>query len=128
MISIEHSRYNNLIVIRATGTLTARDYELGVPELEHALELSEGPLRVMIKLEDFRGWEIEALWRDLKFDYKHWSSFRRIAVVGENALEKWGTILSKPFTKAEMRYFPVSEEANAEAWLLQNPASVAQGV
>ena len=119
MIQIEHSRDQDVIVMRASGTLTTQDYDDAIPELEHALELSDGPLRVMIRLEDFRGWEIGALWRELEFDLKYRGDFGRIAVIGETELENWGTSLSAPFAEAEMRFFPSSRAAEAEAWLLE---------
>ncbi len=119
MIRIEHNTDLNQIVVRASGTLTTQDYENAIPELEHALALSEGPLRVMIRLEDFRGWEIGALWRELEFDLKYRTDFGRIAVIGETALEKWGTLLSAPFSNAQMQFFPASREADAAAWLAE---------
>lgn len=122
MITIEHSTDRDLIIMRAAGTLTTHDYDTAIPELEHALELSERPLRVMIKLEDFQGWEIGALWRELAFDLKYRNDFGRIAVIGETQLEEWGTTLSAPFTKAEMRFFPTNRTDKAEAWLRQAPS------
>jgi hypothetical protein len=121
MIVIEHSRDRDLITIRASGTLTGKDYDYAVPELEHAMKLSRRPLRVMIRLEDFRGWEIGALWRELEFDLTHRGDFGRVAVVGETGLEEWGTILSSPFAKAEMRFFPVTRTDEAESWLSDDP-------
>ncbi len=122
MIRIEHSRDQKMIVVRASGTLTTQDYDQAVPELEHALELSQGPLKVLIRLEDFRGWEIGALWRELELDLTYRGDFGRIAVIGESRLEKWGTTLSAPFAKAEMRFFPTGQEAEAEAWLAEDQA------
>lgn len=121
MISIEHDRERDMIVVRVSGMLSTQDYENAVPELEHALELSKGPLRVLIRLEDFRGWEIGALWRELELDLEHRGDFGRIAVVGENELEHWGTTLSAPFAKAEMRFFPNDREVMAEDWLFKRP-------
>lgn len=117
MITIEHSRDHGMIVVRASGTLTTRDYEAAVPELEHAMEMSDGPLRVLLRLEDFRGWEVGALWCELELDLKYRGDFGRIAVLGESTLEKWGTTLSAPLIKAEMRFFPLDREAEARAWL-----------
>lgn len=117
MITIEHDRNRDMIVVRASGTLTAEDYKSAVPEIEHAMELAQGPLRVKLRLEDFRGWEIGALWRELEFDLKYRDDFGRIAVIGETALEHWGTTLSAPFTKAEMRFFPMDQEPEADRWL-----------
>ena len=117
MITIEHSRDHGMIVVRASGTLTTRDYEAAVPELEHAMEMSDGPLRVLLRLEDFKGWEVGALWCELELDLKYRGDFGRIAVLGESTLEKWGTTLSAPLIKAEMRFFPLDREAQARAWL-----------
>ena len=117
MIRIEHSRDSDLIVLRASGTLTTQDYEDSVPKLEHALEMSEGPIRVLLRLEDFRGWEIGALWRELELDLKYRGDFGRIAVLGDSDLEKWGTTLAAPFARAEMRFFPIDRDVDAEAWL-----------
>lgn len=117
MIVIEHGTDRDLITIRASGTLTAKDYEYAIPELEHAMDLAKGPIRVMIRLEDFLGWEIDALWRELEFDLTHRGDFDRVAVVGESDLEAWGTILARPFAKADMRYFPTDRALEAEAWL-----------
>ena len=116
MITIEHDR-DNYLVCRVSGRLTEADYEAAVPELENELLLRGEPLRLMIVLEDFRGWDIAALWEDLKFDIQHSSDFGRIAVLGDSKLEEWGTHLAKPFLGSEMRYFDLEDRAAARAWL-----------
>lgn len=116
MIAIEHDR-DNYLVCRVSGRLTEADYEAAVPEIENALVLRDEPLRLMIVLEDFRGWDIAALWEDLKFDVRHSGDFGRIAVLGESKLEEWGAALSKPFLGSEIRYFDIKERPAARAWL-----------
>ena len=122
MITIEHDR-DGYLVCRVSGRLTEADYQAAVPEIENELELQEGPLRLMIRLEDFRGWDIAALWQDLKFDARHGSDFGRIAVVGDSKLEAWGTTLSKPFFGSEMRYFGLDSQAVARDWLCEGRAA-----
>lgn len=122
MITIEHDR-RDYLVCRVGGKLTKGDYDAAVPELENALRLRPDKLRLMIVLEGFLGWEIGALWEDLKFDVRHRNDFGRIAVLGERRLEAWGTVLSKPFIGAEMRFFDIEERDAARAWLLdESPA------
>jgi len=87
MIPIEHGKEHQFVTIRASGTLTSNDYDAALPELKHAMELAEGPLRVLIRLEDFSGWEIGAAWKDLKFDIRHGSDLGRIAVLGKRRLK-----------------------------------------
>lgn len=118
MIKIEHDR-DDYLVCRVSGRLTRADYDAAVPELENELERHAAPLRVMIVLEDFRGWDIAGLWQELKFDVQHGSDFGRIAVLGDSAVEEWGALLSKPFFGSEVRYFDRGDRDAARAWLSQ---------
>src|SRR3546814_14952674 len=89
MITIEHDR-DNYLVCRVSGRLTEADYEAAVPEIENALVLRDEPLRLMIVLEDFRGWDIAALWEEPKFDVRHSGDLGPIAVLGVSKLEDRG--------------------------------------
>lgn len=117
MIEIEHDRQDDSIVIRVVGKVSGRDVELAAPEIEQAMELATGPLRLMIRLEDFEGWEIGGLWEDLKFTMDNRDEFGRIAVIGESKLEKWGARLAAPFAGSEMRFFTHDREGEAREWL-----------
>lgn len=117
MILIEHLPDRDIIVLRASGQLRAREYDDAIPEIEHALKLAKGPLRVLIRLEDFRGWTIPGLWQELKFDIRHRNDFDRVAVICESRLEEWGTRLATPFFDATIRYFRPEQEDEAMAWL-----------
>ena len=105
-----------IVAIKASGRLSKSDYDRFVPEFERIARASS-PLRILIELDDFRGWELPALWEELKFDTTHQSDMGRVAVVGEKAWQEWGTRLSKPFFKAEMRYFNDDRAADARIWL-----------
>jgi len=117
MIEIEHSRQDDSIVIRVIGTVSRRDIDLAVPEIEQAMELADEPLKLMIRLEGFEGWEDGGFWKDLTFSMQHRDAFGRIAVIGESTLEKWGTMLAVPFTGSELRFFPQESEDAAWEWL-----------
>lgn len=101
------------VEIAVQGKLTEADYEGLVPQLEETLK-QYGKLRVLIKLEDFHGWTPAALADELRFDIRNRNAFERIAIVGDNALEKLGTRLSAPFFSGETRYF--EDEASAREW------------
>lgn len=105
-----------IVAIRASGKLSKSDYDRFVPEFERIAGTSR-PLRILVELDDFQGWELPALWEELKFDTTHQSDMGRVAVVGDKAWQEWGTGLSKPFFKAEMRYFDHDQTADARAWL-----------
>ena len=117
MIEIEHSRQDDSIVIRVIGTVSRRDIDLAVPEIEQAMDMADEPLKLMIRLEGFEGWDDVGFWKDLTFSMQHRDAFGRIAVIGESTLEKWATMLAAPFAGAELRFFPQESEDAARKWL-----------
>lgn len=117
MIEITHARHDNSLLIRVIGKVSARDIDLALPEIENALDLAEGPLKLMIRLEDFEGFEIGGLWQDKTFGMPPEGAFGRIAVIGDSTLEKLGTSLAAPFAGTEVRFFPQEREDAAREWL-----------
>lgn len=112
MMKITHHD-RHLIEVQAEGTLDRVDYERIMPALEH--EAASGELRLLVRLEGFRGWTPQGLVDDLRFDLRHHDDFSRIAIVGHRKVEEWGTRLAKPFFSGEMRFF--EELDAARAWL-----------
>ena len=113
MFDISETHEDHL-VLDVKGKLTRTDYEEMVPRIENQIQ-KEGPLRVLIRLRDFGGWEPQALPEELKFDARHRKDFERIAVVGERALEKWVTNLTGPLFSGDTQFF--EDETSARSWL-----------
>jgi hypothetical protein len=113
MLELGALNENNVQTVTVSGTLTEDDYTSLLPELEKLLK-EHGTIRFYIKLQDFNGFEMEALWEDIKFDSKHQSMFGRTAIIGQNKWEKWGTKFSSLFFDAEMKFF--YEDQAEEAW------------
>jgi hypothetical protein len=105
-----------IVTIKASEKLSKADYDRFVPEFERIAQ-ARGPVRMLIELDDFRGWDLPGLWEELKFDTTHQSDLGRVAIVGEKAWQEWATRLSKPFFKAEIRYFESDQATDARAWL-----------
>ena len=92
MLAIEEGGgRGDIVVVTASGRLVAQDYRRFVPVFER-LARSRGPLRVLLELRGFRGWDAGALWEELKFDVTHQWAFRRIAVVRGKALAGLGDV------------------------------------
>lgn len=122
MFEVEHD-HDAFLVCRLSGKLTKSDYHAMIPELENAMQLRTRPVRLLIVLEDFRGWEFDALWEDLKFGMKHRNDFDRIAVVGHSKAQKWGTWLSRPLIGGKVRFYDIGRRSAAEAWLSEGAAA-----
>lgn len=116
MLNIEKPNENNVVKVTASGKLTKQEYEEKLPELE-ALYRDNEKLRFFIKLEDFSGFEIGALWEDLKFYRKHANESGRTAIVGDKTWEEWATRLSSVFFSPEVEFFYKDRENEAWEWV-----------
>ena len=115
-IQMQEENGGKILAVRAEGTLTRSDYEKFVPEFERVLH-QHGKPRVLFDMTQFHGWDAGAVWEDVKFDVKHFSDTDRFAMVGEAKWQAVMTALSKPFTKAAVRYFDQAHIGEARRWL-----------
>lgn len=116
MIEVEHSPEQDLITIRASGTLTEADYDMAIPEIEEAIRKADGAINSVIDVIGLDGFELGAFWKDLEFDIRHFSDFQRIAVVGENRGRQIGATAATLLTNAEVRFFDEEAADNARQW------------
>ncbi|MCB1825534.1 MAG: STAS/SEC14 domain-containing protein [Candidatus Competibacteraceae bacterium] len=105
-----------ILGFKLQGKLHDRDYQTFVPTLEAAIA-AHGKIRLLAWFEDFHGWDLHAMWDDFQFGVKHYSDLERIAIVGDRKWEEWMAKLCKPFTKASVHYFDISQTDAAWAWL-----------
>jgi len=117
-IAAEEDQSQEEWIVKTTirGKLVKKDYETFVPKMERLIE-EYGRIRLLVKLIDFHGWTAGALWEDTKFAARHFTDIERLALVGEKKWQKGMATFCKPFTKAEIRYFDLSEVEDAEAWI-----------
>ncbi len=107
---------NAVIKILVTGKLSKEDLETGLPEVERSIA-KHGKIYVLVALQDFEGWEVEAMWERMKFDTKHFDDIERIAVVGKKKWHEWFEQFSSPFSVAKTAYFQPGESEKAFLWL-----------
>ena len=117
----------NILGFEISGKLTDEDFESFVPEIETNLKKHE-KLRLLVVFTEFKGWDLHALWEDIKFDFKHFNDFEKIALVGETNWQKWMSIFCKPFTMARVKYFEKDEIVEAMEWLERKPEKVPEPV
>jgi hypothetical protein len=77
----------------------------------------QGKIRLLAQFHDFQGWDLHALWDDIKFSATHCTKIDRFALVGDKKWEQWMAKVCKPFTMAKIRYFDASELSAAQTWL-----------
>ena len=107
----------NTIAVRATGQLSHEDYQSFLPKLEEQIN-QLGKVSVLIELNDFSGWDLDAAKDDFKFSLEHGEDFERIAIVGDKEWEHWMVAMAKPFLPfQEVRYFNRENLQDAWDWL-----------
>lgn len=120
-LEISQDPKSGLMSIRVTGKLAKDDYDRFLPEVEKMIA-EHGKISILFEMHDFHGWSASALWEDFKFDLKHFSDIRRLALVGESKWEKGMAAFCRPFTTAKVRYFNHGELEEARAWVAERDA------
>ena len=106
----------NTVGFKLSGKLHDEDYKKFVPAVDAAIA-KQGKLRLLAQFHDFHGWDLHALWDDIKFSTTHCTKIERIALVGEKTWEKWMAKVCKPFTMAKSKYFDAADIDKARAWI-----------
>lgn len=115
-IELNEEAGGKLLIISVTGKLIREDYKFLIPKVEELI-LKSGKIRVVFEMRDFHGWDAGALWEDIKFDIRHFSDIESLALVGDKKWEKGMSIFCKPFTKAQIKYFDLTEIYKAYEWI-----------
>ena len=104
------------LALEVHGRLQREDYDQLVPITEERIR-QHGKIELLVDVTDFQGWSPAALWEELKFDVKHYGDLTKLAIVGSEGDQEWIATVSKPFTSADVRFFPESEIVAARDWV-----------
>jgi len=115
-LEIHDMNTGTFMEVHVSGKLTKGDYETFVPEVERLIR-EHGKLRVLFDMQDFHGWDVSALWDDIKFDLRHFRDIGRLALVGDRKWEAGMALFCRPFTTATMKYFDRAQLAEARDWI-----------
>ena len=109
---------DQILGFQLSGRLHDQDYATFVPVIDAAVA-KHGKIRLLAQFHDFDGWDVHALWDDIKFSSTHCTEVERIALVGEKTWEHWMAGVCKPFTMAKIRYFDSRDIEQAWTWLAE---------
>ncbi len=99
-----------------SGHVDRRDYDKMLPTLEAKIK-QYGKLNLYAEVHQVEEYTLRALWEDLKFDVRHLTDFRRVAIVGDKKWMHWATGMAAAFTTAELKYFEPGQKVQALNWL-----------
>ncbi|SIT91630.1 SpoIIAA-like [Pontibacter indicus] len=112
---LEESR-DELVAFRLAGSVDRHDYDVMLPILEEKIK-QHGKIRVYAELHEAEEIALQALWEDLRFDFRHASDFSRVALVGNRHWLDWFTVMASPFTTAKVKYFEPTDRDKALDWV-----------
>lgn len=107
---------SNVVEVVVSGKLEGKDYDAFLPAVERRIR-AWGKIRVVCRLVDFHGWTLGGLWKDVKFDVRHYGHIERLAIVGDKRWEAGMAAICKPFTTAAVKYFDVADATHAAEWV-----------
>ena len=116
-IELNANAETKTLEVRASGKLSAEDYHDFEPAVDGLI--ASGKIKILFEMHDFHGWEMGAMWEDIKFATKHCRDIEKIAMIGEKNWEKWMATICKPFTMSKIKYFDAGEVEAALAWLAE---------
>ena len=79
---------DNACGFKMSGKLHDADYQTFVPAIDAAIA-KHGKVRLLAQFHDFQGWDVHALWDDIKFSTTHCTTIERIALVGDRTWETY---------------------------------------
>ena len=117
MIEIMSETEGNILVVKATEKLTAKDYEeVFIPKINQLIQEYRKVRVVVFLAENFFGWDIGAAWDDAKFGIQHRKDFEKMAVVGGSKWVKWATKISSHFMEGQVAVYDILDFQSAVAW------------
>jgi hypothetical protein len=117
-VELHEETGERIMTVRLSGKLSTEDYEVFVPEAERLIR-RHGKIRLLVELDEFRGWDMGARWEDFKFDVTHFNDIDRLAYVGPSKWDEDNSVFCRPFAIAEIRYFDRDQIRQARRWLQQ---------
>jgi hypothetical protein len=110
---------DRLLVLRITGELKKSEFDSVQTEFVRQIA-GAGPVKLLVLLEKFTGWERNEEWGDTDFFFEHRNDFEKIAVVGNPS---WGAqvlaFTGSGLRKGPVQMFPETGESEARTWLAE---------
>jgi len=115
-VSFEKQICGKIVEIDLYGKIGCAEHERIIPEIRRMIR-EQGTVRFLVRMHNFTAWNVAALWDELEWNAKELTPIERLAIVGEEALQKWMTAFCDSFTTGKVRFFPSEQLEGAREWL-----------
>ena len=66
-VELHEEAGGKILILTLSGKLTKEDYAHFTPAVERAVK-DHGKIRILVNMRGFHGWNLGAVWEDVKFD------------------------------------------------------------
>lgn len=111
----------DVVGIHAIGEVTKEDFDkVLIPRIDD-LSKRQGEIKYLLVLEtDVSNFTMAAWWKDLVMGLKHFTEWKRIAVVSNQKGVEWFTDAFKHFIPGTSKGFALNELDEAVEWIKQD--------
>ncbi|MBT3139927.1 STAS/SEC14 domain-containing protein [Phaeobacter gallaeciensis] len=125
MIVVETQMDGALLEVEMSGHINQDDYtNTLVPAIETALGKVDALRMVVVLGEEFRGFDMGAVWADTQLGLTHWSGFDRLAIVSDVGWITTSIRLTAAFLPCPVQVFEVAEIETARRWIRESLGAV----
>lgn len=118
MITILPESHDNVIGIKAVGKVTDEDYRnIIIPAIDDMLSKNEKGKFLYYLSPEFEGFELGAMWDDLKYAAGHHEKFDKIALVGGPRWVEWTSKVFGHMVDAEIKTYEDADIDKAWEWI-----------
>ena len=112
---------DDVVAIRAEGTITSRDYEeVLIPEIEKKIK-AHGKVKMLYWCGNgFEGFSAGAMWDDARFGLTHLTDFSKIAFVSDVEWLRTSMKMFAPLMPAPVKVFHNAEIEEARKWIAES--------
>ncbi len=104
-------------IVRIAGLLKKSEWDAALAAEARQWEPATR-VKMLVIVENFKGWERGADWGDLTFFETHGDQIDKIAIVADPKLEMELLMFAGAgFRRAPVKFFPANQRAQARAWL-----------
>ena len=130
MLQLLDFTQKNIIATKANDLLGINDYEKIHPLIHNIINTGK-KVRWYFEMDDCLISNSTGFWEDGiievnygKMKFTHSEDIEKIAIVGNKKWEKWMRSVMKPFIKARVMYFDLSDRGTAMEWIMNQEEEV----
>ncbi len=108
----------DIVAIRASGIITSQDYRKTlIPVVEEKLKTHDKLKLLFILDDEFDSYSEGAAWDDMRFGFRHWGDFSKIAIVTDLDWLRQSAKLFAPLIRAQVHIFDSDDLDEARSWI-----------